>query len=236
MPMSNERKAAFDTCAAENAVIRKQVGLSDGIEGLTGKLTDAQIDGLYKYMNINRMYVSDLVNYAEMEKLSTVLCRWPRPSEIQRLFKVQNGGLRIQLLTVEMDLPSASRSAFVGPMGSNLIYLTKTYNLMYAWLDTTTQKQKTYLRLYGIAGRPAEAARDEHVTSHVKLGGTHKQSLKLAGKTWTNGIEQVYDLAGNLRPKKDLNPYAVSYRPLSAVPRTPTSATSASRSARSRRE
>lgn len=186
MPVSDARMEAMKQCTSDNKVMRGRVKLDD--RSLTNKLTDEQILGLNKYMRKYRIDLVDILTYEGLNELSKVLCRWPRPSEVSRLFRLTNGGLTLKRVSIEMDLPRQSdRAKFVGKMGENLNVLTKKYNLMYAWLHTSGSS--THLHLYGIRSNPHEAAESSYVVEHCVPGAPVQRSYRVSGKTWIEGFD-----------------------------------------------
>jgi len=194
MPVSKDRQAAFAKCATLNKSKRVAYNLDE--RSFTNRLTNEQVIRLTEYMKDTKLTNVHLLEYRGLERLSNILCRWPRPSEVARLFKINNGVWKLERCTVTMDLPSiAERSKFVGKMGASLTALTKKYNLMYAWLQT--DGDTVLLHLYGKDerfvmkddSRLTHAINDDSVKNKRAPGVPVIAAFKVSTGKWTQGLE-----------------------------------------------
>jgi hypothetical protein len=107
-------------------------------------MTDKQLSALAEYIKTHGSFES-LLTYEGMDDIANkVLCRWLRPSELQRLSVIMNmGTLKIYRASLELQLKTPP-GEFVGVLGENLINLTGNYNLLYAWYHNSTKTLVLY--------------------------------------------------------------------------------------------
>lgn len=140
--MSQYRLNIFDECRD-----RTNPSLSEPLKNVTyhAKMTDKQLSALAEYMRQNGISFNSLLTYTGMDNIANdVLCRWLRPSELQRLSLIMNmGTLSIYRASLELQL-KVPPGEFVGILGENLVRLTGNYNLLYAWYHNSNKTLVLY--------------------------------------------------------------------------------------------
>jgi len=132
------------------------------------KMTDKQLLSLVEYMALNQIDFKTLLTYDGMDHLSKeVLCRWLRPSELQRLsVMMKQDKMTIYRGTMQLQLhPHTTPGYFVGILGQNLIALTQKYNLLYAWYHNSNKS----LILYSLNKGNIQQAMTDPLVSNFKI-------------------------------------------------------------------
>ncbi len=163
--MSKWRLKVFDECReSRTANIPNVLGSVD----YHSKMTDKQLFSLAQYMKSNDINFKTLLTYDGMENIANqVLCRWLRPSELQRLSAIMKqdtlnmyrGTLRLQLE------PDATPGTFVGILGENLVALTRKHNLLYAWYHNSSKN----LILYSLRKGDIKGACSDSIVKNFKI-------------------------------------------------------------------
>lgn len=186
--ISADRMRMFKECMASKADNHGSMGLEDIT--IDGKLTKKNIDAIVNYMNSaeSNLKLAETLTYSGMEKLSEILCRWPRPSEISRIWGAQGKKFQINRYIIKLNLPTRQdRRDFVGPMGQNLIDLTRDTGIMYAWLHTTSEGCE--LRLYGTKDYVKNAL--THQLLDGKMIGPPSKAARIGMSAWAEEFKVV---------------------------------------------
>lgn len=180
--MSRPRLAEFAKCTSNETGIRKQYHL----EKVTyaGKMDDEAIRGLLQYVKKRYDSVEKALDYKGMKYMAKALCRWPRPSELGRMYKIENprsAPLKYfrAILHLKCIAPAGCKvGSLVGEMGSNLIHFTSTHRLLYAWSHDTD------IYLYGLNQDDLSEAIEDVTSMAQAYGfertGVSKRSMELS--------------------------------------------------------
>ena len=184
---SPARFAAFKDCAATHAGVRAKYALND--VRYDDRMTDAEVRGLHRYLKDKikgaSKHIDNVLVYNVLKKLSDqVLCRFPRPSELNRLAKLMGHtrGLRGVRRTVTLRGSGLGFGAFVGPLGQNFARLTKDLDLLYLWLDKGDDRDTRKLHMFSVSSDQdsmdavLEAAEQRGLEV---VGGVHQRSIDL---------------------------------------------------------
>lgn len=144
------RAAKFSKCKNE------RVGSKfDGVK-LNSKMSDDEIADLYEWAVDkwgNQDVLNELLTYDGLSQAASVLCRWPRPSELARVVAHERDTPLeyVRFITKFTVNDGASINTVIGRGGSKLIDLTKKNDLIYAWIKTDDADQDVFcLYLYAI--------------------------------------------------------------------------------------
>ena len=110
-----------------------------GLDGVkySEKMSDAELGSLWGYLQSEGFAtVNSVFTRAGLDACNSVLCRWPRPSEIGRMAVTNGEKLAYHLMKVPVEGDMAD---MVGRQGANLIELTEDYDLLYAWVKGNTK-------------------------------------------------------------------------------------------------
>jgi hypothetical protein len=146
-------------------------------------MNEKQLVGLADYMNSNSINFKTLLTYDGMDGIASgVLCRWLRPSELSNLSRIMNqGDLIIQRATLKLQLPNDKKPGdFVGELGENLINLTITHNLLYAWYHNSNKT----LVLYSLKKGDLNAAMKNSMIADFKVDAIIQE--KIGNANWGN--------------------------------------------------
>ncbi len=153
---SPARMEAYAKCAADNRQVRSRYQLDNVTYGNT--MSDAEIENLLAYIRANfpAQALPHFVTYTHLDHLNQrLLCRFPRPSELNRLAAImtRKPGARLAYSRAELTLQAKSPTAFarfVGPLGANFAFLTRESGLIYMWLQPGDAPNQRVLRLYAL--------------------------------------------------------------------------------------
>lgn len=198
--MSQWRLKAFDECrASTNPNIPNALG---NVE-YHSKMTDKQLSSLAEYLMSNGILFRTLMTYAGMERISSeVLCRWLRPSELQRLALIMNQGeLKIYRATLKLQLdPKSTPGRFVGILGANLITLTSKHNLLYAWYHNSSKN----LVLYSLRKGDINVACNDDIVNDFKIDSIIEEQIGNANWGKIGQITNIKSSANVVRGKSNV--------------------------------
>ena len=146
------------------------------------KMNDHQLAAMWRHlMKIGYETVDDVFTRTGLEACHDVLCRWPRPSELGRLAKMQGESLEYWLCEVPL-VEDTSVAKFVGKQGVHLIRLCEEYDLLYAWVKD--DKLFIYARTEVEAVEPTLPRRGgppSHTSKHMMefIGGQETKVTKI---------------------------------------------------------
>ena len=125
------REEAFETCSFERSERHPDYAEAfSGVRLMDSKMNAAEIDALRGFVDSEDI---DVLSYDGLERVSDLLCRWPRPSEIGRV--LDDANLKYAMAAGSFSVDSKTTlGEVIGTMGENLVEFTKAHNLLYAWV------------------------------------------------------------------------------------------------------
>lgn len=181
---------SFAECASE----MKNARVSASLDTTTysKKITDEELAGLWDWLNSNgRVSMKDVLTHAGMTNISTILCRWPRPSELGRMavnFAGEDITYHRMIMTLEASRPDSAFSALIGTRGSNFYDITKKNDLMYLWLHKSGEGERRYLYIYATSRKKVMAtsialSRQFAQLNIVESGKAELKTMKLTARS-----------------------------------------------------
>jgi len=174
---STARRLTFNNCMA--AIAPEYRGVT-----LDKKMSDAEIRALAVYVNAKNL---DILTYTGLKRVSDLICRWLRPSEISRIEGALNKpnkrtGLKYIRHTAAFTLVDGKHiSTVIGSMGKNLVTLTKTNNLLYSWVNKTKTGYRLEVFYTNPNGKITKEETTKGRTAIFKFFKFHKDHVRKSG-------------------------------------------------------
>lgn len=186
--MSNYRLSVFDTCKLDTASLRGQANVQDTAFTYDSKLTKSDACKVQQWLSANGVKSShDLLSYDGMHKAMTLMCRWPRPSELFTMIGCIPTTMTPPVkryYRICVDVSATDRKAFgrlVGVLGANFNELGEEYNLMYIWLHNVSAGKSQivmYSQYEGNLTKVVKGLRRLANRSKVSIDGISKTGIK----------------------------------------------------------